>query len=349
MRILFAHDSPSSAAALLPRVQCLASFPGVEVETVFTNDPEERELFARCGPTSTADARGLREIITAMRYDALVLIDGSSYLDVFRELPAQGVAFIEAHSAEAIARIARARPSCDAVVVPSRAAKRALKELVPGHLAIEIAPIIVDPKVFFPTPSAKAPRPILGWVGELDDAASWRSLLLLGSLVVESGSDVEIWVAGGERASDATVEGFLESADALDLTARLRWFPRIDLRSRRRYYGIIAESGGALLSTSSGLFGLASTEALFCGCPVVAPDAGANGEIAPGSPFLRLFHQIEEAAYAVRALLDPAAPRMAESDVTEIRSRFGPETLGPLYLAMIVHSVEAKRLRRQNS
>lgn len=356
MRLLFALERASlggPATRMLGRVRHLARVPGVEVEVAIRRDRGGRALLERHAKVHVADPWLLRAMVESSRYDVVVVVDAPEYLEALGSLERRPplVAELHADRPEDLLYLGDRRFTVDSFVVPSRYAKRVLHEaeLVARHEQLEVAPPVVDPELFFPSPEPKHPRPIIGWVGPVDAREGWRRFLLLASLSIEGGSDVDFWMVGGEHADDPMLDALLESVDGLDLSARVRWFPRLDHGAMRRFYSAVAASHGCTLSTARGAtFGSSLVEALLCSCPVVAPNAGALGEVAPGADYLPLYEEMEEAVSAIDALISPAAAGIRarlQSDLDEVRRRFSPQTLGPPYLAMLVRLVEQRRLR----
>jgi glycosyltransferase involved in cell wall biosynthesis len=96
-------------------------------------------------------------------------------------------------------------------------------------------------------------------------------------------------------------------------------------------------------------FGMSIAEALLTGCPVVAPDAGAIGELAPGASYLPLYAEVEQAATSIESLAGRASEVVRAklaADLPALVRRFSPEALGPQYLAMLAR-LHDRRMRAQ--
>lgn len=356
MRLLFALENASlggAATRLLGRIRHLARVDGVEVEVALRRDRGARPLLERHARIHLADPRHLRQLLSSGLADIVVVVDGSEYMEAVAALDRRPAVVVEVHAdhPDELTYLSTRTFSPDSFVVPSRYARRMLyeAELVSRREPLEVALPAVDPHLFFKSPEPKRRRPLVGWVGPVDDREAWRRFLLIASLLIEGGADVDFWMVGGEGADDPTVDACLESIDGLDLSSRVRWFPRIEHNAMRRFYSAVTASGGCLLSTADGAtFGSSVVEALLCGCPAVAPHAGALGEVAPGADYCPLYSQMEEAVGLIEALLSPASAgtwARLDADVEELRRRFAPETLGPPYLSMLMRLVEQRRLR----
>jgi glycosyltransferase involved in cell wall biosynthesis len=349
MKLLFAFRAAALGgitANLGGRLRFLSSVPRLEVELACEEDQGARELLSKQAPLTIADPWRFREMVAAKRYDVIVALDAAPYLDAIAEISAEQCLVVEVHSTEDLTYLRERKFTCDTFVVPSRYSRRLVQGLVSPYDPIEILPGIVDPRLFHPSPGETNVRPIVGWVGRIDERQDWKRFLLTASVLKEHGAELDFWMVGGETARDAVVEAFLESADALDLSERLRWFPRLEHAAMRRFYSAVAQSNGCLLSTARGeSFATSIAEALLTGCPAVAPDDGAMGEIAPGASYLPLYREIEQAAHLVEGFVQSASGARARlaADLPLLRQRFAPETLGPLYLAMLVRLVEKRR------
>ena len=354
MKLLFGFQTCGAggvATQLLTRARYFSNMAGVKARFAFRQDRGGQRVLSKYGRTEVAEPWRFRELVAQEQFDAVIVSDAPEYLDALSELARSQCTIVELYRIGTDTMPRSLPRHYDSFVVPSRFAKRTLTQagVFGMHDPVEIVPFMIDSEAFFPSPGPECPRPIIGWVGGLEQTENWRRFLLLASLLVEGRVEVDFWMVGGAHAKDDLVEALLESIDGLDLSGRVRWFPEIPYPAMRRFYSLLAESGGCLLSTDQEQsFGCTAAEALLSGCPVTAPNCGAIQELVPGAGYLMLYEELEEAASLVRQLIGPAGggPRgRLLSDLQELRERFGPATLGPAYLNLLMRVIENRRRR----
>lgn len=348
MKLLYGVDylSVDAAALLAGRLQHLAATPGVELDLFFGHDLGGADLLRGCVDRCEAvDRWRFREAVASSRHDAIVLVDAPEYLDAAGVLAEERCTVLEVQETDPAAlHYLSAGRGAEGVVVPSRHLRRVLQKegVVSPRTLIEVAPVTVDPAVFFATPTKGSTTQTLGWVGSLSDAVARERCLLVMTLLADRRQSISLWMVGGAHCSDAQLEAFLESIDGLGLSERVRWFPTIERAAMRKFYGTIAASGGCLLSTSDRSAGREVVEALLCACPVVARSGGAVAEVAPGADYLQLYEEIEEAVSAIDRVSEDIRVRL-QADQVELRARFAPEATGSQYLRLLAKLIERHR------
>lgn len=146
-----------------------------------------------------------------------------------------------------------------------------------------------------------------------------QTLLTVGTLIRRKGhdrllealaevpGDWRLLCAGAPR--DPGWAEILEAhADTLGLSERVRWLGDLDQPGMEAVW---AEASVVVQAARYEAFGMAITEAVARGLPVVTPPAGAVGHLPPGA--VRLV-DAGDLAGAVRELLDDAAARQAQAD-----------------------------------
>lgn len=277
--------------------------------------------------------------------DAVVVIDTPEYLDAVEG--AERPVLLEVHTTteRGLAYLERRGWCGHRIAVPSLASAELLRERF-GLPDAEVVGNVVDAERFRPLPArGELPdRPILAWVGKLDDHKNWQAFLELSALLVHGGLDLEIFVVGGYTAPAPIRRALVETATALDVAGHLRWLPRIDHGAMPRFLAAVRATGGLVVSTTRNeSFGMSIAEALACGVPVVAPRVGALPELAPDdAPYLSLYPPGDPsaAAEAVRALA-PGRPERAEADVLleldrpRLVEAWSPEAVARRYGALL--------------
>lgn len=146
---------------------------------------------------------------------------------------------------------------------------------------IDVMPDCIDVSRFkLRTLHHETTRPIVLWIGRLDDHKNWRGFLEAAELIRERVPSVLFWIVGGNTASEDIVEGLFESLHRHDLLSSMHWIQKVSYSRMPIVYNTVAQSGGCMLVTAHGeSFSMTSLEALCSGCPVVAPNHTALPEI----------------------------------------------------------------------
>ena len=318
MRILYCYEFGilgGVCTQLINRLSVLAGRHGVEAHLLFARDMGIGATL-RDYPRVAFESgeEGIRRRVLDHRYDAIVVIDSPRFLEVLRETSVPPPV-LEIHTTTELGLGYLSsnghRPA--GVIVPSEYSRELVRDrFAPGdELRVEVIPNVVDRSLFEWTSVRNPPgRPVIGWVGKLDDHKNWRGFLDFAALLTSRGTEADFWLVGGETANESRQLELIEQIDRRGLSLCCRWFPRIEYDQMHRLYACIRQSWGAMVITSiDESFGMSALEALVCGCPVIASDVGGIAEIAPGRPYLQLypFEDYESAVEQARALLDDGA------------------------------------------
>lgn len=359
MRILFAYRYGALGGVptqLFSRMQFLKSQKDVAVEFVFGQDFGIKRTLSPYGLVHfEPDEKRFRKWVEHRGYDVVVVIDTEEYLAALRPLaPAPAPVLVaEVHTTTELGLKYLERPfSPSAYVVPSTYSKRLLSERfgIGGGERVFVVPNIVDPELFRPLDvGAVPPRPIVLWVGRLDEHKNWEGYLEVCSLLSMIAPDLEFWMVGGETAPEEIAMCMLETVEGLGLMGRFRWFPKIDYGAMCRAYSYVRASGGVSLVTSKDeSFGMSVLESLLSGCPVIASNVGAISEIAPDRPYLRLYDSgaTDDACEWVKRLVfeeGRSVRRALSSDMGQLARTYAPSTIGPRYLGVLREIVSGTR------
>lgn len=348
MKLLFAYRYGALGGVptqLINRLSWLRGNPGVSAEVLFARDYGAAGALARLCPVHLEpDGKRFAKLCAARRYDVIVVIDTEEYLEGLRDAGLEGRAVLEVHTTvDSGLKYLERSWSPAGYVVPSEYSRGLLTrrhDLSPS--LIHVVPNIIDAAVFHPVPmDTVAERPIVLWVGRIDEHKNWEGFLGTCALISMSSPDVDFWMVGGDTAPEELSMCLLETVEGLGLMRRFRWFPQIDYGAMPRLYSHVAESGGCALVTSKDeSFGMSVVESLLSGCPVVSSAVGAIPELGEDRPWLRLypFGEVDTAAELVRRTLfeDRRAVRRALfGDLPGLAERFSPATVGPRYLATL--------------
>ena len=350
MKVLHAYDYGilgGVATQLLNRLRVLerAQEP-FESHLLFAKDHGiSRTLADRGNVTFEADPRRARQLVERHRFDAIVVIDSRRYLDAFDGLSTPPLV-IEVHSTveNGLAYLESRRWRPAGFVVPSQYSAGLLRERF-GYGRDE--PIAVVPNsldtTLFPTVDVDSVprRPVVAWIGKLDDHKNWRGYLQILRELAGLGVSFEGWLVGGEVATATAEQEFLQALGSSGLASRVRWLPRVEYGAMHRLYAGVRQSGGLVVVTSRDeSFGMTVLEALVCGSPVVASRVGAIPEIAPESEYFRLYDlgDYRNAAELAADLLGSRgkeARRCASAARTELLERYSSVASALRYRATI--------------
>lgn len=307
---------------------------GIEAHAWFFHDLGGRSVFAgREGLVHLGNPTACSAFLARGRFDAVGSIDTEEVFPLFAGRGARPRLLVECHSPylaniEYLRGLAPLRPA--AVFVPSEYQRRIVLERVGEGIEVVVIPnplredFVDEPRPF----GAPVPRPVVAWVGRLDELKNWKGFLELARLLDRRGVAFEAWMAGRSTEAGSTAE-LLRHARQLGVLPRLRWFRALPHERVPAFFDAVRDSGGVVVSTSKGeSFGMTVAEAMARGCAVAVPnqppftefvEEGRTGCFFPPGP--------EGAAEQVASLLaDPA--RRAESGRNareSILARFAPE------------------------
>lgn len=133
-----------------------------------------------------------------------------------------------------------------------------------------------DASAFTYLPGTAAKKPIIAWIGRIEDNKNWREFLEIGhKLLTELRPDLQLYMFHDPSLAEPTENiAFEQMLDSLHLRAHVSIMPDVPHQDMPYYFSLIADSGGFLLATSKveGA-GYAVLEAISCGCPVVTTDS----------------------------------------------------------------------------
>lgn len=307
---------------------------GHEAHAWFFHDLGGRSVFAgREAFIHLGNVAACSNFLNRGRFDLVASIDTDEVFPLFRGRATRPRLVVECHSPyleniEYLRRLAPFRPA--AVFVPSEHQRRIALERVGEETPVVVVPnplrgeFIEEPRPFGPP----LPKPVVAWVGRLDDLKNWKGFLELARLLDRRGADFEAWMAGRSTAAGSTAE-LLKAARQMGILPRLRWFRALPHERVPAFFDAVRDSGGVVVSTSKGeSFGMTIAEAMARGCAVAAPnqppftefvEEGRTGTLYPPGP--------EGAAETVAALLAAPARRaeLGRSAREAIVARYAPE------------------------
>jgi glycosyltransferase involved in cell wall biosynthesis len=157
----------------------------------------------------------------------------------------------------------------------------------------------------------RPPRRVVGWVGRLDELKNWRLCLRVAGILGMLEGDIELWLVGTSHEDGGTTR-LMQEAERRRVLGRMRWFSGLPHQTMPRFFDMVRESGGIVLSTSNEeSFGLSVAEAMARGCAVVVPQLSAFREFVEDGRHGKTYRpgSAKDAALSVRTLLEDSALR----------------------------------------
>ncbi len=355
MKVLFVYKYLTLGgveAVLRARLDGLAA-SGFEAHAWFFHDYGGRSIFA--GREERLHVGAVEECLRFARdqqFDLLSSIDSEEVLPGFLgETGDRPRLIMECHSAYSASNdylrgLARYRPA--ALFTPSEWQRgQVLERLGAGSILATDVRVVPNPlrqefvaePPLFPAPP---PRPVLAWIGRLDDHKNWQGFLEIAGRLGRRGIDHEPWILGKPVEEEGTAR-LLEKARAEGVLPRLRWFGALPYGRIPLFLDAVRASGGAVVSTSRGeSFGLTIAEAMARRCAVAAPDHSAFPEFVLPGKTGSLFTpgSIDSAADRLQELLAdaPLRERLGDEARRSVLARYAPEP------ALAVLAAELRRL-----
>ena len=237
----------------------------------------------------------------------------------------------------------------DALLTPSRYLANAIHMLNPSirRKHVEVIANCSDTTLFKPRSMiSDSSRPLVIWVGKIDNHKNWLGFLHAAGRLLEDGVDAEFWMIGGETADDTNASKLLGAISQFNLSSHVRWIPRLEYDRMPYLYSMAATRGGCMLITSRGeSFCMAALEAMLCGCPVVAPDHTALPELLQKGELGALYRaeSTSDAAIQVHRVMTDKDARKAYIDKTleDMPNRYGTSRIISQYAAFLRSLVAA--------
>lgn len=306
---------------------------GIEAHAWFFRDLGGRGVFA-----GLADRVHLGDPADCLRFargfDVVCSFDTEEVFPVAAGQHRRPLLIIECHTPykenlEYLRRLGSCRPA--GFFVPSRHQREVVLRRVGEGADVRVVPnplrreLVEEPAPF----GAPPPRPVLAWIGRMDELKNWKGFVTLAGLVERRRPGTEVWMAGGALAKGG-VKALLGHARQEGILGRLRWFRHLPHARIPAFLDAVRDSGGVVVSTSRGeSFGMTVAEAMARGCAVAVPARPPFTEFVEEGRTGSLFSPDaqEDAAVRVAALLaDPALRAACGRRAREaVLARFAPE------------------------
>jgi glycosyltransferase involved in cell wall biosynthesis/SAM-dependent methyltransferase len=337
LKVLFVYKylTPGGVeAVLVTRLEELGRL-GVEAHAWFFKEVGEggRAMFADVADrVHLGSPESCLELALHGGFDLVSTIDSEEIFPAFLETPRRELPplIVEAHSAYRpnvgyLGQLGALRPA--AVLAPSEHQARFVRERSGAVVQVVPNPLrrtfLSPPAPFSPTP----PRPVVAFVGRLDEHKNWEGFLEVASRL--AARDFEVWIVG-QPVGPAGAADLLCRARELGVLRRLRWFHSLPHTAMPALFDAVRDSGGATVTTSRGeSFGMTVIEAMARGCPVLVPGEGPFTEIVTDGETGAFYSpgDMGTAAEALDALLRDPGRRQAlgRQAREEALARYAPE------------------------
>jgi glycosyltransferase involved in cell wall biosynthesis len=305
MRVLFVFILPSGGVHTLNkyRVRALRHI-GIESHVLYfqtgsgtADTPPDIPVFYADHPAA------IGHLLQVYAYHAIVVTSFFLQLEMFRRAGFTGPIIFENQGfgppEEVKPMMFAAQPYvnayADALLYPlTEHIGEAFREAFPGK-PIFAFPNLFDADSFGYIPSDNNPdRPVLAWIGRLENNKNWRDFLRIGAETAKSVPNLHLWMfTDPSLASPGEAEQFALLTRQLGLTERMTHYSNIPNDRMPDYLSRVGDSGGLLIMTSKGEGGgaYAAVEAISCSCPVVTTDSdGVRAVIIDGKTGLYYPH-----------------------------------------------------------
>jgi len=273
----------------------------------FLSDGPGRGMFS--GYDSDVRVGGLTDFEAHLRsddVDVVSVIDTPEALGPAAGSPRPPLIVLEVHTPYPENRVYLRAPACgqaQMILVPSQHQRRVVLRELPFRSEVRVIPNPIGEGFEGPLEDIDSTGlpPIVAWVGRLDWLKNWREFLRIGARVSHLKPAAEFWIAGSGSIDEETT--FVRELQRQRLLPRVRWFRGLPYSVMPRFYDVVRESGGVVVSTSRGeSFGMAIAEAMARGCAVVVPRLGPFPEFVTDAASGRLY-QVGARSAAAKAVV----------------------------------------------
>jgi len=333
MKVLFIYRYLTLGGVEAVLAVRLAELPahGIEAEAWFLHDYGGRSMFAAVAErVHVGDLQQCESYGRQAGFDVISVIDTEEAM-VGNAGTGGPSMVLECHSGylQNIDYLRKLRERPAAIFAPSQEQRQLVRERIGDDQEVRVVPnplprAMTAPLRDFPAPP---PRPVVAWVGRLDELKNWEGFLDVGRQLVAAGKEVELWMVGGAIADDGASR-LLAAADQRGVAGRLRWLQGLPHGHMPDLLDAVRSSGGVVISTSRReSFGLSVAEAMARGCAVVAPEQQPFVDLVAGEESLyRPGSMVDAAGQVARLLADPALrEKLGQSGRERVLRHHAPE------------------------
>lgn len=338
MKILFVFYVPSGGLETLNR-QRRAALKDYQCEFLYYR--QERSLINDHGAPVyiiNEDER-IKQILAKGNYDLVVITSDVGSMPRFRKLGYKGkiVYEIQGFGAKDYARrvLTKAKP------IITQYANGLLTPRTPYIMEIfnDLFPTIpkynfnncLDWTKYAYKTLPKPPRPIIAWIGRIQDNKNWSEFLQIGHRLIQDHPDLEIWMF--EDPSLSTQQdraSFEDMRNQLDINRNLTVLANVPNTEMSEYFSKIGDSGGFLCITSKTEGApYAPLEAMASLCPVLTTDCEGvrTSVIHDQTGKYYQIGDIEDAIKQAKELMNnlPLRERLKQQALAHVQTNFSLE------------------------
>ncbi len=338
MKILFVFYVPSGGLETLNR-QRRAALQEHQCEFLYYR--QERELINNHGAPvfiTNEDAR-IKQILDEGNYDLIIVTSDVGTMPRFRKLGYKGkfIYEIQGFGAKDFAR--RVMTHAKPIIVQH--ANGLLTPRTPYVMEIfnDLFPTIpkynfnncLDGTMYAYKPLPKHPRPIIAWIGRIQDNKNWSEFLQIGDRLRKDDPEIELWMfEDPSLSSQVDRESFEALRKQLDIDRHLTIHANIPNNKMPNYFSKIGDSGGFLCVTSKTEGAPYSPlEAMSGRCPVLTTDCDGirTAVIHDQTGKYYQIGNIDDAVTQAKELMNnlPLREKIRQQALTHVQTNFSLE------------------------
>jgi glycosyltransferase involved in cell wall biosynthesis len=281
MKILFVFYLPSGGLETHNR-QRQAALKDYQCEFLYYRKQRTLMNDHRAPVYITNEDTEIEKILTKGNYDAVVVTSDCGTLPRFRNLGFKGKLIYELQGFGAKEHAKRVLTQVKPII--TKYANGLLNPRTPyiTKLFSELFPTVpqfnfnncLDWTQYAYRQQPKHPRPIVAWIGRIEDNKNWKEFLLIGQKLIQDNPDIELYMFEDSTLSKPEERTcFEEMRKKLNIESNLTILDNVPNTEMSNYFSKIGDSGGFLCITSK-VEGApyAPLEAMCGRCPVLTTD-----------------------------------------------------------------------------
>lgn len=359
MNILFTYYLPSGGVETLNRQRFYAlNKKGVNCHFLYTQTGIGLQNKIDTSIFVTNDDDEIKDIILKGNYDAIVVCTDLLLLQKVKDFGYQGILIynneglgVNKEFADYYLKIQSNHSIinnyCDAIIYPKTPHLiEAFKNNFPFKKQFSFENCF-NTEEFHYQAHPKNNKPIVGWVGRLEENKNWKDFLLIGAQLIKENPAIQLWMFIDNTLGEESEKiAFKQKINELNLKENLTIYANQPHSKMADYFSIIGDSGGFLCSTSKvEAFGYAVLEAIVCRCPVLSTDSDGVRNFIKHNETGKFFElgNINQAVQEAKELMSNIQLReeIRRKGVKHIETHFSPDKYAESFLNMI-HNLKNK-------